>query len=154
MNDLFTDSAENGIIGVLETQEEDCMPPKFYNFNYIILYAYMDTNAAHSATQNSVLNTPIDLYESPYMAKLFVPSTSQKTLMAFAVGTQQLYDELDLELEQKIAKSNKTEQEIRKQVPVIRLLGKYKQDGKKAKPYIKYTVQDKRAIQIAFPIKA
>lgn len=154
MNELFTGGKQDDIIGIWESQEDEFMPPKFYNFNYIILYAYMDTQAAHAATQDGVLNTPLDLYESPYMARLFAPNSSQKVLMAFAVDTRQLYDEFDLELECKIAKSKRTDQEIRRNIPVIRTLESYKQNGKKARLYIKYKLQHKNAISTIFPIKA
>lgn len=155
MNNLFTGDIQDDIIR--ESYDlgagDEVRPPKFYNFNYIILYSYMDTKAAHAATQDSILNTPIDLYESPYMAQLFVPSTSQKTLMAFAVDTRQLYDELDLELESKIRKLKKSEVDIKRNIPVIRSIQSYKQAGKKAKPYIKYTVQNKIAIKTIFPME-
>ena len=100
MDEAFTTLEQHDILDTaILQQEEEYVSHKFYNFDSIILHVYMDTPAAQAATQNGILNTPLYLYESPYMARIFATNPTHQTLMAFAVDTHQLYDELDLELE-------------------------------------------------------
>lgn len=57
---------------------EEVMPSKFYNFQCITLYGYIDYAVAQQLTQSAqlnqpiqhLINTPLELYESPYIAQL------------------------------------------------------------------------------------
>ena len=136
--------------------ENEEMTSKFYNFECIILYGYIDYTVAQNATDKYIINTPLELFESPYIAKLFTPTTGNRKLMAFAVYVQDnIYDELDLILEDRVKhdKYKRTAEEIRKSVDVIRSLKSYKTDkNKKGKPYISYVVQNQNAIKQIFPL--
>ena len=75
-NTRFTTLSEDDIINILE--EEEGMISKFYNNDSIILYAYIDNPIAIQLLETARLNqpiqhlidTPLELYESPYTAKL------------------------------------------------------------------------------------
>lgn len=136
------------------SQEDDEMTSKFYNFNCIILYGYIDRNVAFNITNNNgSINTPFELYETPYTAQQLTAQIQNKQLMAFAVNVQNsIYDELDLALDSAIKKATKSRDECRKSVAVIRSLKQYKAAGKKSKPYIAYTIQNTRAIVQCLPL--
>lgn len=136
------------------SQEDDEMTSKFYNFNCIILYGYIDRNVAFNITNNNgSINTPFELYETPYMAQQLTTQIQNKQLMAFAVNVQNsIYDELDLGLDNDIKKSMKSSDECRKAVAVVRNLKQYKANGKKSKPYIVYTIQNTQAIVQSLPL--
>ena len=86
------------------------------------------------------------------MAQYFTPKAVEKQCMVFAVyvGTS-IFDELDLELENKIKKANRTEKEIRDSVAVIRKLNVEKIENKK-KCYVSYIIQNANAIKQIFPL--
>lgn len=136
------------------SQEDDEMTSKFYDFKCIILYGYIDRNVALNITNNrGSINTPFELYETPYMAQQLNTHIQNKQLMAFAVDVQSsIYDELDLALDNAIKKSMKSRDECRKVVAVVRNLKQYKVEGKKSKPYISYTIQHTRAIVQCLPL--
>ena len=136
------------------SQEDDEMISKFYNFNCIILYGYIDRNVALDITNNrGSINTPFELYETPYIAQQLATQIQNKQLMAFAVHVQSsIYDELDIGLDNAIKKSMKSRDECRKSVAVVRRLKQYKAEGKKSKPYISYTIQNTRAIAQCLPM--
>lgn len=161
--DLFDDTLELPTLG----EREDMTPTttKFYNFNCITLYGYIDSSIATQLSQvaqlrhqiKHLINTPLTLYESPYMAQKFAPTSGNRQLVAFAIWVQDnLYDELDLELEDKIKntvkKRHTTQEEIKKSIHVIRRLEKFKQDGKSVKSYIVYIIQNQNAIKQIFPL--
>ncbi len=159
----FTNTSSNARLNAeFGITEEEEMSSKFYNFQCIILYAYMDYPAAQQLAQSAqlnqpiqhLINTPIELYESPYMAKLLAPKSSHRHLMGFGVYVQDdIFDELDLELENKIKKYNKPVNNIKEKVSVIRNLKRYKSaDKSKSRPYISYTIQNQNAIKSAFPM--
>ncbi len=152
--ELFSNEIENDIIPISNDMEDEEMASKFYNFQCIILYGYIDYTVAQTATNNYVINTPIELFESSYIAKLFAPKTGTRQLMAFAVWVQNnVYDEFDLSLAEKIKNDCRILEEIKKSVSVIRNLKSYKVDEKKkGKPYISYTIQNQNAIKQIFPI--
>ena len=94
-------------------EEEEIRPPKFYNFNCINLYAYIDYEVACQLTNvaqlnqsiNHLINFPLKLYENPYTAKLFASTSSKKMLVVFAIYVENdIFDSLDLELEDKVKK--------------------------------------------------
>ena len=144
---------------------------KFFSFNCINLYAYIDYTVALNITntmeynrvnpQNSqdavaMLNTPIDLYESPYMATYLTSNISNKQLMCFAVNILNgVYDELDLDLDNKIEKFKnknkdiKSKIDVKKKASVIRSL---RRTEDKKKNYIVYTVQNKFSIANCYPV--
>ena len=132
------------------SQEDDEMTSKFYDFKCIMLYGYIDRNVALNITNNrGSINTPFELYETPYMAQQLNTHIQNKQLMAFAVDVQSsIYDELDLALDNTIKKRD----ECRKAVAVVRNLKQYKVEGKKSKPYISYTIQHTRAIVQCLPL--
>lgn len=143
--------------------EEEEMPTKFYNFNCINLYAYIDLAVAAQLTQaaqlnqsiNHLINTPLKLYESPYIARLLSPTSNNRQLVAFAVYVENdIFDELNLALDINIKNRGKTPNEIKKGVSVIRQLEKYKEtETGKTKLYISYTIQNQNAIKAVFPIR-
>lgn len=161
-NRLFSNELTNDIISISSDMEDEVLNSKFYNFQCIILYGYIDYSVATEATQagqlnqpiNHLINTPLELYETPHMAKLFTPITGNRQLMAFAVYVQDsIFDEFDLSLEERIRNTGKTLEEIRKSVSVIRNANVYKKEEKrKARPYISYTIQNQNAIKQIFPI--
>jgi hypothetical protein len=150
----FTSDNGNDIIFSLNNEEDDIMPSKFYNFECITLYACIDYGAAAIATNKYTINTPLELYESAYMAKLLSPKTGNRKLMAFAVYVQNnVYDELDLDTTLK--KDERTPEQIKNSsdIAVIRSLKKYTQaKGKGVKPYISYTVTNQSAIRQIYPL--
>lgn len=142
--------------------EDETMPTKFYNFNCIILYAYIDKQVAWQLTNNAqlnqsiqhLINTPLDLYENISMARKFASNIQNKQLVAFAVYVESLvYDELDLFVEEKVKQSKKTKEQVLKEVHVIRKLNQYKENGSKSKLYISYIIQNQNAIKQVFPLK-
>ena len=156
-NTRFTPLSEDDIINILE--EEEGMISKFYNNDSIILYAYIDNPIAIQLLETARLNqpiqhliaTPIELYESPYTAKLLTANIKNKKLIAFAIYVvNNIFDELDLQLEERIRQSKKSENDIRKEVSVIRKFNTYKQQGKSSKPYISYIIQNQNAITNIF----
>lgn len=136
------------------SQEDDEMTSKFYNFSCINLYGYIDYDIASSITsKGGSINTPFELYETPYMAQQLTTHIQNKQLMVFAVNVySNIYDELDLNLDNAVKKSRKSKDDCRKSVAVVRSLKQYKADGKKTKPYISYIIQDIRAIVSYFPL--
>jgi len=138
-----------------DTSEEE-MLAKFYNFNCIILYGYIDKRIALQITSgSSCISTPLELYESHYTAKLLTSQIQNKQPMAFAVYVRDnVYDELDLQLEDNIKQTKKKPDEIKKTVDVIRSLKRYETQGKKTKPYIVYTIQNKRVIKQIMPLQS
>ena len=156
----FTEKTEDDTIALSDLiGEEELMPTKFHNFHCIWLYAYIDSSAALTLADNAelnkpiqyLINTPIELYESAYMAEMFKTSGNRK-LVAFAVCVEDIYDILDLQLEQKVTQAknrnkHKTVEEIKNEAHVVRELRQYKEAGKKAKPYIVYIVQNQNAIK-------
>lgn len=139
------------------------MLTKFYNFNCITLYAYIDIPAAVQLTAeaqlgqpiNHLITVPIRLYENPYMAKLFASTSSKKRLVGFSIYVaSDILDRLDLELEDNIKKTRKSLDEIKKKVSVVRTLEMYKKDEKgTAKPYIAYDIQNIKAIKQVHPLE-
>ena len=163
MGNNFTDKFSNDTLDISNVPvEEEEMTSKFYNFQCITLYGYTDYTVAMEATQaaqlnqpiSHLINTPLELYETPYMARLFAPQIGNRQLMAFAVWVQNdIYDEFDLSLAEQIKEDGRTPEEIRKSVSVIRNAKIYKIDEKKkAKPYISYTIQNQNAIKQIFPL--
>jgi len=151
------DSTEEFINTPFGITKDDTMTAKFYDFQCIILYGYIRYEIAQEIARLSrsgqptlhLISTPLELYESPYMAKLFAPTSDKRQLMSFAVYVQDhIFDELDLELENHIKAANKPENQIRQKVSVIRNLKRYKPtENSKGKPYISYTIQNTNAIQ-------
>lgn len=143
-------------------EEEEMQLTKFYNFQCIYLYACLDYAIAQALTQsaqlhqtiNHLIPTPIELYESPYMAELFSPTSKNRILTAFAVYVQDnIYDELDLELNNRIKRSGKNINEIKRNIAVIRQLKTYKEtQNSKSKPYVSYIIQNQKAIKSVTPI--
>lgn len=136
------------------SQGDDEMTSKFYNFCCIKLYGYIDYSIAMNITNNNgSINTPFELYETPYIAKQLTPQIQNKQLMIFAVNVQSsIFDELDLTLDNSIKASMKSRDECRKAVAVVRSLKQYKPEGKKPKPYISYTIQNTKAIVQCLPL--
>lgn len=136
------------------SQGDDEMASKFYNFCCIKLYGYIDYSVAMSiTTNNGSINTPFELYKTPYIAKQLTPQIQNKQLMVFAVNVQSsIFDELDLALDNSIKASMKSRDECRKAVAVVRSLKQYKPEGKKPKPYISYTIQNTKAIVQCLPL--
>ena len=97
------------------TSEEEILA-NFFNFNCIILYGYIDKSIALKITSgSSSISTPFDLYESPYTAKLLTSQIQNKQPLAFAVYVRDnVYDELDLQLEDNIKQTKKKPDEIKK----------------------------------------
>lgn len=163
VEETYADALNNAIISISENMENETMPTKFYNFQCINLYGYIDYAVAMEATQaaqlnqpiNNLINTPIELYETPNIARLLTPTTGNRQLMAFAVWVQNsIYDEFDLSLSEKIKTDGRKPEEIKKSVNIIRSLKFYKTDErKKAKPYISYIVQNQNVIKQIFPCK-
>lgn len=161
-NTQMFSSVNDDIISISTDMEDSEMVSKFYNFQCINLYGYIDYNSATLATNNAklnepinhLINTPIELYESPYMAKYFAPKTGNRQMMAFAVYVaDNIYDELDLQLEQLVKRDGRKANEIKASVSVIRQLKSYKAEGQmKAKPYISYIINNQNAIKQIFPI--
>ena len=164
--EIFSNDFEDDIIGTFEDMEDNpemSGATKFFNLQCINLYAYIDYAVATQMTTNvqlnqpidHLINTPIELYESPYTAKIFAPKTGKKQLMVFAVDVQNsIYDEFDLMLEDKIRNDGRSSMEIRQSVHVVRQLKSYKVDkNKKAKPYISYIVNNQNAIKQVFPLQ-
>ena len=167
-NSIFSEDLFDDIMNIESNEEEECMAAKFYNFQCINLYAYIDYAVARQLTNNaqlnqpidSLINTPLELYESPYMAKVFASNIENKQLMVFAIWVQDnIFDMLDLQLKEKIkveinkANGKSSLEEIKKSVAVIRSLKKYKVNEKsKAIHYISYTVQNQNAIKAVYPL--
>ena len=148
MEDLLTGSNENDTLDLgISLMEDNEMTAKFFNFQCISLYGYMNKSLAWEVGNRKksiwdIVNTPMELYESPYMAKLMISDISDKQLLVFAVNVVNgLYDELDI-----------GQEGMKQSARVVRHMGKYEVKGKKAKAYISYTLQNKKAIEGAYPI--
>lgn len=163
--ELKKNNIESDTLDILDNlMEDEEMGSKFYNFQCINLYAYIDYAVAQQLTTNAqlnqpiqhLINTPLELFESPYMARVFASNLQNKQLVAFAICVQDgVYDEFDLGLEEKITKDKerRSKEQIRKSVAVVRQLKQYKSDkNKKGKPYISYVVQNQNAIKQIFPL--
>lgn len=150
------DNINTDVLEIFSDTSEEEMLAKFFNFNCIILYGYIDKSIAWQITSgSSSISTPLELYESQYTAKLITSQIQNKQPLAFAVYVRDnVYDELDLQLEDNIKKTKKKPDEIKKTVDVIRSLKKYETQGKKTKPYIVYTIQNKRVIKQIMPLQS
>lgn len=165
MEEIFTNNIQGDTLdieNILVEEEEMLRPTKFYNFNCINLYAYIDTNVAMQLTQlaqlntkiNNLINLPLELYENPYTAKLFSSTSTPKALVSFAICVENnIFDTLDLELEDKIKNSKISFDDNKKKAGVVRELKKYLKNGTgKARFYIAYKVQNTNAIKQVCPL--
>ena len=113
---------------------------KFYNFNCIILYTYIDTDTALAISNGTAkVTVPLRLYESPEIATIISPNVKNQTLCAFAVYVENnVLDRLSLDI-----KFDNLKQEQINSFSVIRSLAKYE----KKIPYIVYTVQNSNVLR-------
>lgn len=164
--EVFSNIFENDTMSLfkdMEDNEEMASAKKFYNFQCINLYAYIDypvatqivTEAQLNQPINHLINTPIELYESPYTALILSPKTGKRQLVAFAVDVEtSVYDELDLTLDESIKKNHIKPEQVRQFADVVRQLKHYNStNNKKSKPYISYKINNIRAIKQVFPLQ-
>lgn len=128
----------------LNQEENEMELSKFYNFSAITLYACINTDIAQSiAAEESSIPLPLNLYESPNIARLITPNSNKKKIVAFAVYVQKnLLDMLSLDDNLEAISS-----ETKNKAWVIRSLEKYTTQNGKIKPYIVYKVQNSQAIR-------
>lgn len=156
--EVFSNIFENDTMSLfkdMEDNEEMASATKFYNFQCINLYAYIDYPVATQMVTKARLITPFELYESPYTALLLSPKTGKRQLVAFAVDVEtSIYDELDLTLDERIKKNNIKLGQISQSADVVRQLKHYNStNNKKSKPYISYKINNTRAIKQVLPLK-
>lgn len=149
---------------LLNSTDNNARPAKFYGFHCINLYGEARYNLLNyeslcSSNEHEIieLDTPLELYESPEIARLILGEDESLMVYAVYVSTG-LYDELDISA--KAFTNNEFHDDLAElfgdaiakmeKANVIRNLNYYGCDHEK--PYISYTVKTVKVIKNTFPI--